>query len=193
MSLDTNSEDAEQIIEETTLADTASESTIEEIDILDNDSTTDSTQTSEETTLDEYVTTGIYTEEGNPAGDMLLVLGKDILETHVRQFYLAASNAVFARIETEEWTSWYAIKSDKPTEQENLDLNTLLETNLFDLTGVEKFENHPEGFSSSENSLLFCVPVTEDHCLQFLVADSRSSFWVRHYTDTTWDIWNRFV
>lgn len=165
---------------------------------VENTETQDNEQNVEKHPLDAYVNTGVYIEEEKEYGDLLIVLGDDYLPEHLRQFYLSSDHdKIFTRILAQTtWSSWFVVQSEVCSEP-TLDFNEKKSAALMKLEKIETYENAPEGFlETHKNStgLLICLSLEEQqHTMQFLIAETRRHFWIRHYTDKSWSSWESFL
>ncbi|MEG0037339.1 MAG: pyocin knob domain-containing protein [Victivallaceae bacterium] len=155
------------------------------------------TENKEGQPLDTYVTTGVYVEENKEYGDLLIVLGEEFLPSHLRQFYITANDEkIFTRILSHKtWSSWFIVQHEKLSEQ-HLDFNTYKEAALIKLENISGYSNAPENFEDEhgdKNNMLICLSLEEEHIVQFLVSETKRSFWIRHYASQEWSSWQIFI
>ncbi|ANH78639.1 pyocin knob domain-containing protein [Candidatus Chlamydia sanziniae] len=147
--------------------------------------------------LDEYQETGIYVEENKEHGDLLIVLSESILKGITRQFYISDDNYAYTRHHVEgRWSFWSHI-SIKTISQEIYDFNDLQETGFLTTTDVTTLIHAPENFSKgseSLNNIIICIGSHQvNHYVQFLIADNRRTFWIRHCNNHIWSDWTAFI
>lgn len=148
--------------------------------------------------LDAYHETGVYIEEDDREnGDLLIVLGKSVLNGVIRQFYISDHNYAYTRSYYRgRWEGWFNIPPKKiPTTE--YDCDTLLQPDLLLTTNVEKLIHAPEDFPAQnanlDNILICMTTVSRDHRVQFLIGDNHRSFWIRHHDGSAWSKWEAFV